>query len=231
MGKKRLCPSHFHLMLLFLKGRILSFPKIWRRCSPLNLVQQGSVCIRSLMHIGIGLNLPLIPGLPEALLSECELSPAGVVGFTGAIGEERLSASFWLAQRVAHMGHLSHVHHISPNGFRQCRISDTGFSGFLPDSFSATGFPAEGKQDCCLHSCSHTLSLVQCWSRGLCWWAPFPISHSRWETLQACHKNRTKASSSPRRTFPLTLVEFESNLWSPMSLCWHYILLSLIAEK
>lgn len=54
---------------------------------------------------------------------------------------------------------------------------------------------------------------------------------SCWETLQACHKIWPKASSSPRKTFPLTLVEFESNLWSPMSLCWHYILFSLITKK
>lgn len=46
---------------------------------------QGSVCVTSIMYFGIGLNLPLIPGLSEALLFGCELSLAGLVGFTGTM--------------------------------------------------------------------------------------------------------------------------------------------------
>lgn len=66
------------------------------------------------------------------------------------------------------LGQLGHVHHLAPNGFRQCGIPGPGFRGFFPDSSSAMGFPAWGKQDCCVHPCRHTLSLVQCWSRALC---------------------------------------------------------------
>lgn len=180
-----------------------------KESTPFKLAQQGSVCIRFIMHIGIGLNLHLLPGLSEALLSECKLSPAGIAGLTGTTCEVRRESILLVTPALGTHGPAGTC---TPHFSRQCRKPDTGF---FPDSSNAMGFLAWGKQDCYMCSCNHTLSLVQCWRLVSVSTIPhLPLRPSRWETLQACHKIWLKASSSPRKTFPLTLVEFESNIIS-----------------
>lgn len=174
------------------------------------------------MHIGIGLNLHLIPDLSEALVSECKLNPAGVVGFTGTTWKMRCESILLVSPTRGYMGQLCYVHHISPNGFRQCRIPDTGFSGFFPESSNGMGFPAGGKQDCYVHPCSHTLSSVQCWSRGLCQWEPFLISHSDPYVEKLC-RHATKSDPKLPQVLGKHSPWFWWNLNQICDLLWAYV--------
>lgn len=186
------------------------------------------------MHIGIGLNLHLIPGLSEGLLSECDLSPAGVMVLTGTIGEVRRGSTLLVSPT---QGTYRPTGSCTPHIYLLMASDSAKYLALdSVDSSQTAPMPWVSQHDgnrtvhaslqphwpwCSAEAEACVVSTI----------THLPLRPSCWETLQACHKIWPKTSSNPRKTFPLTLVEFESNLWSPVSLCWYYVLFSLIIKK
>lgn len=186
---------------------------------------------RQCMHIGIGLNLHLIPGLSEALLSECEPSSAGAVVLAGTMWEVRPEFILLVSPARGTLGQLGHVQLLmASDSVEYLALDSVGSSQTAPVPWVSQH---EGNRHAvCTPAATHWAWCKAEADPGVVSTIPhLPLRPSCWEPLQACHKIWPKASSGPSKTFPLILVDFESNLWSPMSLCWHYILFSLVTRR